>query len=111
MVALMHIFELEARQIHLAVNIIYIVLLCLLLLANWLSEKKDLAILYMQLTKTYYFFDSIWICWRPDTVKVPGTILMHHMMTMVGVMGVAYPFPPLRYLMTELIYVLLLFDG
>ena len=56
---------------------------------------------YVLVTSFYYILDSAFIICRPEIVRAPTTILLHHLVAFLGVYGLAYHFCWVRYTMVD----------
>ena len=99
----------ERRRLHSIFQLSHIIILTSLVLYRKISGSYDNDII-MTIAKIYYIVDSSWICCQPDIVKYPETILLHHIVSLVGVVGVVYTLPLWKYILSELLYHFIIHD-
>ena len=99
----------ERRRLHSIFQLSHIIILTSLVLYRKISSSYDSDII-MTIAKIYYIVDSSWICCQPDIVKYPETILLHHIVSLVGVVGVVYTLPLWKYILSELLYHFIIHD-
>ena len=93
----------DAKETHHIFNLIYIGLIAIWSTYSWLigQNGKELTA-YVLVDSLYFVLDSCFIICRPSIVRAPVSVVFHHIISFIGAYGVAYNFPPLRYMLVEL---------
>ena len=93
----------NVKELHHIFNLTYIGLIALWSAFSWSKGQngEDLTT-YVLFDSFYYVLDTFFIICRPEIVRSPISIIFHHIVSFGGAFGVAYHFPPLRYMLVEL---------